>query len=140
MVAALTVGEARLSGILLNLIGQHNHVDGSTLWAGNRSVIEVIPGCSGVDFLSFFTAAVLVFPVPPLKKCAGVLIGLPLLLALNLVRIMSLFFVGLRYPGVFDVWHEEIWAFLLIATTIILYITWMKWAGPTNLRTADAAA
>ena len=140
MVAALTVGEARLAGALLNLIGQHNQVAGSTLSAGVRSVIEVVPGCSGVDFLSFFTAAVLVFPVSLAKKCAGVLIGLPLLLTLNLLRIMSLFFIGLHYPGIFDVVHEQVWALLLIATTIILYITWMKWAGPANLRTADAAA
>lgn len=140
MVAGLTVAEARLSGAILNLLGQHNHVDDVILWSGTRSVIKVVPSCSGVDFLCFFCAAITVFPVPVSRRFAGMLIGVPILLALNLVRIMSLFVLGLRYPRVFDFAHEVLWAVILIITTIVLYINWMKWAGPANLRQADATA
>lgn len=140
MVAGVTVGEARLSGAVLNLIGQHNRVDGVTLSSGGRSAITVVSTCSGFDFLSFFTAAVLVFPVPFAKKLAGLFTGIPLLLALNLVRIMSLFFVQIHYPGVFDLVHEEIWAFVLIIATIVLYVTWMKWAGTASFHEVDLPA
>lgn len=140
MVSGLTIAEARLSGAILNLLGQHNHVEGGILWSGNQSVIKVVSSCSGVDFLCFFCAAILVFPAPALRKLAGVLIGVPLLLALNLARIMSLFVLGVHYPRAFDFVHEKLWAAILITATIVLYITWMKWTGPANLRTADAAA
>jgi exosortase H (IPTLxxWG-CTERM-specific) len=140
VISAVTVCDARLSGLLLNLLGQHNHVDGATLWQGGRSVISVVPSCSGFDFLCFFCAAVLVFPVPFARKLAGMLIGIPQLLALNLVRIMSLYFIGVHYPGVFDIVHEEIWAVILIAASIVLYIAWMRWAGPANRHPLDATA
>jgi exosortase/archaeosortase family protein len=140
MVAAVTVGEARLSGAVLNLIGQHNRVDGVTLSSGGRSAITVVSTCSGFDFLSFFSAAILVFPVPFAKKMAGLVIGIPLLLALNLVRIMSLFFVQVHYPGVFDLVHEEVWAFILIIATIALYVVWMKWAGTASFHELDLPA
>ncbi len=140
MVSAVTIAEARLSGVVLNILGQHNHVDGSTLSTGSHSVIQVVSSCSGFDFLSFFSAAVLVFPVPFAKKAAGMLIGLPLLMALNLVRIVSLYLVGVHFPKFFDFVHEEIWALILISVTIILYIVWMRWAGAANHPTPDAAA
>jgi len=137
---AATVADARLCGAVLNLLGQHNHVDGTTLLSGQRSVITVAPSCSGFDFLCFFIAAVLVFPVPVRRKIPGVIIGVPLLLTLNLVRIASLYFLGLHYPGVFDVAHQDVWAIILIAASIILYIIWMRWAGPVTENRSDATA
>ena len=140
MVSAFTVMDARLSGVILNFLGQHNHVIGVTLWSGDKSVISVLPLCSGFDFLCLFTAAVLVFPVPFAKKLPGMLIGIPLLLALNLVRIMSLFFIGIHYPRVFTIVHEEIWAMILVIASIILYITWIRWAGPATRHPLDVTA
>ena len=140
MVSSATVADARLCSLVLNLVGIHNHVEGATMFSGTRSVITVASNCSGFDFLCFFTAAVLVFPVPFSKKLPGVLIGIPLLLALNLVRIMSLFVLGVHFPGIFDMAHEQIWAIILIAASIILFITWMRWAGPVTLRQPDATA
>ncbi|HWB60940.1 MAG TPA: archaeosortase/exosortase family protein [Chthoniobacteraceae bacterium] len=137
-IEAVTVGEARLAGLLLNVLGQRNHVDGNVLWEGNRSVIAVVESCSGFDFLSLFTAAVLVFPAAWRRKIAGILVGLPLLMALNLLRIMTLYILGAHFSaGVFDIAHEDIWAILLIACTIILYILWIRWAGADHLDHGD---
>jgi len=46
----------------------------------------------------------------------------------------------LHYPGVFDVAHQDVWAIILIAASIILYIIWMRWAGPVTESRSDATA
>lgn len=140
MVEAVTAVDARASGALLNLIGQHNRVIDGTLWSGNTAVVTVLPLCSGFEFLCLFSAAVLVFPAPLAKKIPGMLVGVALLLALNLIRIMSLFFIGIHYPSIFTVVHEEIWAMILVIASIVLYIAWIRWAGSAPRPPLDVPA
>ena len=140
MVHAVTLIDARLCGAMLNLIGQHNRVIDGTLWSGDKAVVTVLPLCSGFEFLCLFSAAVLVFPAPLAKKLPGMLVGVALLLALNLIRIMSLFFIGIHYPNIFTVVHEEIWAMILVIASIVLYVAWIRWAGPATRPQLDVPA
>jgi exosortase H (IPTLxxWG-CTERM-specific) len=138
MVSGVSFVDARLCSAILNLFGQKNHVNGFTLWSGDKSVLSVIPACTGLEFLCLFAAAVIVFPVPSSKKILGMLVGIALLNALNLLRIVSLYFIGIHYPAVFDIFHEEIWGMVLIIASISLFISWIRWAGPAVSRSLDA--
>jgi exosortase/archaeosortase family protein len=51
-----------------------------------------------------------------------------LLFGLNLLRIVSLFVTGIHFPSFFDALHEQVWGFILIPATLLLFLGWMQWA------------
>ena len=132
--------DAEISGAVLNLLGQHNHVTDRTLWWDGKSIVTVLPSCSAFEILCFFASAVIAFPMPFAKKLAGVAAGAAILLTLNLVRIMSLYFIGVHYPGAFNIIHEEIWAMLLVIAPVVLYVAWIKWAARPKLHASNVVA
>jgi exosortase/archaeosortase family protein len=56
------------------------------------------------------------------------LAGIVVLQALNLVRIVSLYLVGSRFPTMFYSMHVEVWPAVFIAVAIALFMGWKGWA------------
>ncbi len=50
------------------------------------------------------------------------------LLLLNLVRIVSLFYIQIHFPRAFEVMHIEVWQVLFIFLAIALWALWAWWA------------
>ena len=67
------------------------------------------------------------------------LVGGAVILALNLIRVMSLYLVGVHFPNAFNTVHEEIWSVLLVIATVCLTITWIGWARRDEEGNNDAA-
>jgi len=124
---------------MLNLLGERTHLAGATI-SSARFAITVVPECAGPEFTQFFCALVLAFPSRPLWRIAGIIAGASLLPLLNLLRIMSLYFIGVHFPGAFESMHERIWATILIGATLVLSFFWIKWAAPTPAIKSDAVA
>jgi exosortase/archaeosortase family protein len=118
---------AWLSGAIVNLFGQACQVTDVTLRSG-AFAISVRRGCDALEPAWFFCAAVLSFPAPFARKLPGVLAGSAVILLLNLARIVSLFFLGLRSPGLFDAAHLEVWPAVFIVAAIVLWAAWICWA------------
>jgi exosortase/archaeosortase family protein len=135
-----TVLDAGISGAVLNLLGQHNQVKDSTLLSGDSSIVTVLPACSCDQILCFFIAAVAAFPMPFAKKLAGAFVGSAAILGLNLVRIINLYWIGVHYPRVFSIAHEEIWALLFTIAPVALYIAWIRWASRPAYPAANVTA
>ena len=76
-------------------------------------------------------AVVISFPAPTGTKALGILAGVPLILVLNLVRIVTLYYVGVHFHGFFDTIHEGIWPFALIIATILICAGWIQVARNT---------
>jgi exosortase H (IPTLxxWG-CTERM-specific) len=119
---------ARLSGAIVNLFGQACLVTDVTLRAG-AFAISVRRGCDALEPAWFFCAAVLSFPAAFSRKLPGILAGSAVILVLNLARIVSLFFIGLRSPGLFDAAHLEVWPAVFIVAAILLWAGWIRWAA-----------
>ncbi len=118
---------AWLANVLLNWFGQASHVSEITIRSA-RFAITVRRGCDAVEPSWFFCAALLAFPAPWSRKVAGMLAGALLLQALNLLRIVSLYFIGLYYPRFFNTAHVEIWPVVFIMVAIALWVGWMSWS------------
>jgi exosortase/archaeosortase family protein len=88
---------ARVSNVMLNWLGQVTTVTGSSIFSGRFS-IDVRRGCDAIEPSVLFLSGVLAFPSPFLRKLPGIVIGTLVLLAVNLVRIVSLFLTGVYYP------------------------------------------
>jgi len=139
LVAISSLANARLASAILDRIGENTQVTGATIWSP-RYAVTVLPACSAIEFLIFFGATIAAFPSRMARKIPGLLLGIPALLALNQVRILSLYYIGAHFPRSFDSVHENWWGILLIIAEVVLCMTWMEWAREKDQPAADAPA
>lgn len=118
---------ADLSGRILTLFGFEMSVGKDSLSSPEYG-LSIGKGCDGLEPTALFVAAVLAFAAPIRLKLPALLLGVPLLAAVNLVRIVSLFLVGIYYPDLFHVMHVDVWQVLYILVGIVFFAVWLLWA------------
>lgn len=118
---------ARVSGHVLAVLGQDITVRNASISSPMFSV-NIIRGCDAVEAIALYVCAVLAFPLPFLKKLPGIIAGTLLLLILNLVRIVSLFLIGVYSPRLFGLIHLDVWQALFIFFAVLFWIFWLLWA------------
>jgi len=114
-----------LSSMILSIFGLSTQSTGSILSNGSFSV-DVQEGCDAVVPTILFITAVLVFPTSWSHKLKGLLYGVPALFTINLIRIISLFLIGLYVPKLFDFMHVEFWQAAFILATVLIFISWLR--------------
>lgn len=112
---------------ILDLLGQHTQAP-DTVISSARFAVDIRRGCDAVDPTALFVAAVLAFPAAWRRKLPGMAIGVLLLALLNLVRVVSLFLIGVYFPRVFELMHAEIWQTCFILAALVLWALWIRWA------------
>ena len=56
------------------------------------------------------------------------LVGIVVLQSLNVVRIVTLYWIGSRFPAIFPSAHLKVWPALFILVAIGLFVGWKGWA------------
>ena len=77
-------------------------------------------------------SAVLAFPSPLRIKLWGVLLGFTAIFALNLLRVISLYYIVLRYPKLFEGAHIYVWQTVVIGAAVLLWLFWAQRAAPVG--------
>jgi exosortase/archaeosortase family protein len=139
ILAALLAGNAHLASASLNRLGEDTQVTNTTIWSA-KYAITVLPACSALELWVFFCATVLAFPSRISRKISGILMGTALLLALNQLRLMSLYYVGAHFPRFFDATHEDVWGIGLVVAEIGLCAAWIAWARESDTGELHAEA
>jgi exosortase H (IPTLxxWG-CTERM-specific) len=93
----------------------------------NGPGIEIVAGCNGVEAVLILISAVVAFPAPWKHKLAGIGIGFIAIQALNLVRIISLYYLLLWNRVWFDWFHLYLWQALIILDALIFWLVWLRW-------------
>lgn len=131
---------ASWSAAALRLCGEDASSSGAYL-RSPRFAVEIRRGCEAIEPTVLFIAAVAAFPVSIAARVVGVLLGLLGLSLLNLLRIVSLFYVGIYWPGAFETMHVEVWQPAFIVFALALWIAWAIWATrPAERPVADVTA
>jgi len=130
---------ARVANALLRGLGQPTTVADVTIRSAQYAV-SIRRGCDAIEPAWFFCAAVLAFPGHWRRKPAGLAVGITAILALNLVRIVSLYFIGLHLPRFFPAAHLEVWPVIFIMVALALWIAWIRWSQKDGPPPAHAAA
>ena len=93
-----------------------------------RFPVAIIDECSGVYEGVLLAAALLAFPTGWGRIALGFLIGLPMIYAMNLARIVMLLVVGRDYPHLFEFMHIYFWQVTMIAMVSSTWLLWVLWA------------
>ena len=118
---------AQVSGGILTVLQRDVTVVGDSIFS-SQFAISIKKGCDAIEPTALFAAIMLAFPAPFLKKIPGLLVGVIFLLSLNLVRIVSLYLVGVHAPKFFHTVHIDVWPAIFIFLALVSWIIWIQWA------------
>lgn len=125
-VCALT---ARAAHLLLGSLGVPVALDGTTLSHPGGFACEVYFRCSGILPVAGLAFAIWASPGTARRRIAGIALGTPLLLMLNLTRIAHVFVVGATRPELFDLVHGVAWEAATVAAVIGCWGVWLRVSG-----------
>lgn len=107
----------------LNLFGASTYANGAIV-SSSDFTFRVTPECTSIIFTGIFISIVLAWPSKIREKLIGIAIGIAVLLFLNLVRLITLFYIGSAFPDFLDIAHFFLWQILMILLTIGLWLLW----------------
>lgn len=106
----------------------------------NGFAVQIAPGCNGVEAVIILFAAIFAFPAPLKHKLIGFGLGFLAIQSLNLVRIISLFYIGQWSMTAFKWAHLYLWQALIILDALIVWLIWLRWLPAAPRRTEPTAA
>jgi exosortase/archaeosortase family protein len=121
---------AWLANVILNILGQHSHVADVTITTPSFTM-GIRRGCDAVEPTWLLCAVILAFPAALTRKLWGILVGIVMLQLLNLVRIVTLYWIGVHWPSAFNSAHLEIWPVVFIIVALLLFVGWKTWLAPS---------
>jgi exosortase H (IPTLxxWG-CTERM-specific) len=87
---------------------------------------DIITECTAVFPIMIFLAAVIAYPCAWKKKLLGMALGVPAILFINMVRLVSLFYIGYWFPNWFETAHLLVWQSLIIFFAVLLWLIWAE--------------
>jgi len=110
---------------VINLFGAGATAAGAQI-TSPRFSISIEMGCDGVEASSLFLAGVLAFPTLWRARLIGFALGIPLIHAINLVRLVGLYYAGVYLPSVFEELHVYVAQTIVILFSTAILILWLE--------------
>lgn len=123
VIVPFTAGIAAASGGFLDAVGEPVTVAGTEIRSRGFSV-NIENGCNGVETALLFGSAVLAFPAPWSRRLIGLIVGFLAIQTINLVRVVTLFWVGLHRPALFHSSHTVLWQSAIVLFGVLLFLFW----------------
>ncbi|HLK49795.1 MAG TPA: exosortase H [Bryobacteraceae bacterium] len=118
----------RVSHAVIVGCGGHAVMQGAALRTpGGAFGVEMQDGCNGINVTILLFSAILAFPASWKVRMAGLLAGTLIIQGLNIVRFVSLFYIGQYSMSWFDFAHGYLWESLLILDTLVVFWVWVNW-------------
>lgn len=92
----------------------------------NGFAVSIEAGCNGIEATMVLLAAILAFPSTWKQKAWGLGLGFLAVQGLNVVRIISLFYLGQWNMTAFEWAHLYIWQALIMLDVLIVWLIWVR--------------
>ena len=102
--------------------------------------ISIEAGCNGVEAVIMLAAAVIAYPSSWRAKMTGLVLGAVAIQVLNVVRIVSLFYLVQWNASVFEFAHLYLWQALIMLDVLLVWLMWLRWVTRSQFDTFDAPA
>jgi exosortase H (IPTLxxWG-CTERM-specific) len=88
--------------------------------------VAIQAGCNGIEACIVLIAAMLAFAAPWRHKLIGIALGLLAVQGMNVVRIISLFYLGQWRMDVFEFAHLYLWQALIMLDVLVVWLLWVR--------------
>lgn len=102
--------------------------------------VSIEAGCNGVEATIVLIAAVLAFPASWRARVAAIALGFLAIQAMNIARIISLFYLGNWNMDVFTWVHLYLWPALIMLDVLIVFIVYLRYLSRQSNVAQHAAA
>ena len=92
----------------------------------NGFAVSIEAGCNGVEATIVLLAAILAFPASWKRKLIGLAAGIVAVQGLNIVRVISLFYLGQWDREWFEWAHLYIWQALIMLDVLVVWLIWVR--------------
>lgn len=119
---------ARMTVAWLHLLGVEALRAGGQIHHPGGFAYEIYYRCTAVLPAALLAALTFASTASLSRQVIGMTLGVSVLIAVNLVRLVHLFLLGVYRPALFEVTHGVVWELILIMTTLGLWWLWSRWA------------
>lgn len=102
--------------------------------------VSIEAGCNGVEATIVLIAAVVAFPASWKARAVAIALGFLTIQALNIVRIISLFYLGNWDIDIFTWVHLYLWPALIMLDVLVVFIVYLRYLSQNEASPAHAAA
>ena len=118
---------AKIATSLVALFDSGVTVSGKVISSTTSSfAVSIEAGCNGVEATIVLIAAMLAFPAPWKHKLLGLAAGIVAVQGLNVVRVISLFYLGQWNRDVFEWAHLYVWQALIMLDVLVVWLVWVR--------------
>ena len=114
-----------VSHSLIQVAGGRAQQENAILRSPQGFGVEMRDGCNAVNVTILLWAALLAFPAPWKKKLLGILAGSLIIQVVNIIRFISLFYLGQYSMTWFDFAHAYLWESLIVLDTLVVFWYWV---------------
>lgn len=118
-------GTAHIVSTLLNATGIENSVDFNTVRLRNDTW-NVTSECTAVNAVFLFVAFVLAYSSTYRSKALGLVAGIPLIVAVNILRLFVLGWVTEYWPRHAHLFHDYVWETVFLFFILFLWFVWIN--------------
>lgn len=97
--------------------------------AATGFAVSIEAGCNGVEAAIVLIAGIMAFPARTTHKLVAISAGFIFVQALNIVRIVSLFYLGQWNYSVFEWFHLYLWPVLIMLDVLVVFALYLSWLG-----------
>ncbi len=124
---------AKAVAAVINLFGAGALANGAFVYSPRYSM-DIAMGCDGVEASCLYLAGVLAFPTSWRARLIGLAFGVPLIQAINLTRLVGLYYVGKYLPSAADQIHDYVAQSIVILLSTAILIFWLERFGVRHQR------
>ena len=129
----LTQATAQVVTWMLALVGELVRIDGTVIYSPQFNM-RIVSECTAITPMIVLAAATIAVPAPLVSKLKCIILGSCVLHIVNLVRIISLYYVGVMRPDMVEFVHLVLWQAVLVLLAVGL---WGFWAQRVRERHAN---
>lgn len=127
VVEPFTSGIARLSSGLMVALDQEVLARGKVIRDTQSGfAVSIEAGCNGVEAAIVLIAAVLAFPATWAQRAAAIGLGFLAIQLMNIVRIISLFYLGQFNRDLFEWAHLYLWPTLIMLDVLVVFMLYLR--------------
>jgi exosortase H (IPTLxxWG-CTERM-specific) len=124
VIVPYTAALARVTEATCHAIGLPAKSQKTFLFNGTGFAMNVENGCNGIEAVVLLVAAIVAFPATARDRARGLAFGFLLIQALNVLRLVMLYWLGAYHRTWFDLFHVTVWQTIVILITFGFFLMW----------------